>query len=30
MRDDDRCGRNKEVNRPDLIGQTIRVTMLSF
>ena len=32
MRDDDRCGRSKEVNRPELIGQRVRVrvTMLRF
>ena len=32
MRDDERCGRSKEVNRPELIGQTVRgrVTMLRF
>ena len=30
VRDDERCGRSKEVNRPQLIGQTVsvRVTML--
>ena len=28
VRDDERCGRSKEVNRPELIGQ--RVTMLRF
>ena len=30
MRDDERCGRSKEVNRPELIGQAVRVrfTML--
>ena len=30
VRDDERCGRSKEVNRPELIGQRvrIRVTML--
>ena len=30
--DDERCGRNKEVNTPDLIGQRVRVrvTMLRF
>ena len=30
--DDERCGRSKEVNRPELIGQTVRgrVTMLRF
>ena len=25
---DERCGRSKEVNRPELIGQRVRVTML--
>ena len=30
VRDDERCGRSKEVNTPQLIGQTIRVTMLRF
>ena len=25
VRDDDRCGRSKEVNRPEFIGQTVRV-----
>ena len=32
VRDDERCGRNKEVNRPELIGQRVRVrvTMLRF
>ena len=32
MRDGDRCGRSKEVNTPELIGQRVRVrvTMLSF
>ena len=30
VRDDERCGRGKEVNRPQLIGQTVRVTMLRF
>ncbi len=32
VRDDERCGRNKEVNRPELIGQRLRgrVTMMSF
>ena len=28
VRDDERCGRSKEVNRPAFIGQ--RVTMLRF
>ena len=32
VRDDERCGRTKEVNTPQLIGQRVRVrvTMLSF
>ena len=30
VRDDERCGRSKEVNRPELIGQGVRVTMLRF
>ena len=32
VRDDERCGRSKEVNRPDLIGKRVRVkvTMLRF
>ena len=32
VRDDEGCGRSKEVNRPELIGQTVRVrvTMLRF
>ena len=34
VRGDERCGRSKEVNTPELIGQrvrlTVRVTMLSF
>ena len=34
VRDDEKCGRSKEVNRPELIGQRfrirVRVTMLSF
>ena len=25
VRDDDRCGMSKEVNTPELIGQTVRV-----
>ena len=29
-RDDERCGRSKEVNTRELIGQRVRVTMLSF
>ena len=32
VRDDERCGRSKEVNRPELIGKRVRVrvTMLRF
>ena len=32
VRDDERCGRSKEVNAPKLIGQRVRVrvTMLRF
>ena len=32
MRDDERCGRSKEVNTPELFGQRVRVrvTMLRF
>ena len=30
VRDDDRCGRSKEVDTPELIGQRVRVTMLRF
>ena len=34
VRDDERCGRSKEVNTPELIGLTVsvmfRVTMLRF
>ena len=32
VRDDDRCERSKEVNRPELIGQRVRVrvTLLRF
>ena len=32
MRDDEKCGRNKDVNTPELIGQKVRVrvTILSF
>ena len=30
VRDDERCGRSKEVNTQELIGQRVRVTMLSF
>ena len=32
VRDDERCGRSKEVNTPVLIGQRVRVrvTMLRF
>ena len=28
--DDDRCGRSKEVNTPELIGKRVRVTILRF
>ena len=28
VRDDERCGRSKEVNTPQLIGQRVKVTML--
>ena len=30
MRDDERCGRSKEVNTSELIGQRVRVNMLRF
>ena len=30
VRDDEKCGRSKEVNTPQLIGQRVRVTMLRF
>ena len=32
VRDDERCGRSKEVNTPKLVGQRlrVRVTMLRF
>ena len=32
VRDDERCGKSKEVNTPELIGQrfSVRVTMLRF
>ena len=30
MRDDEWCGRSKEVSTPELIGQRVRVTMLRF
>ena len=30
VRDDERCGRRKEVNTTELIGQRVRVTMLRF
>ena len=30
VRDDEKCGRSKEVNTPELIGQTVWVTMLRF
>ena len=30
VRDVEICGRSKEVNTPELIGETVRVTMLRF
>ena len=30
MRNDERCGRSKDVNTPKLLGQRVRVTMLRF
>ena len=30
VRDDERCGRSKEVNRPELIGQRVRVKLLCW
>ena len=30
VRDDERCGRSKKVNTSELIGQTVKVTMLRF
>ena len=30
VRDDERCARSKEVNTPELIGQRVRVNMLTF
>ncbi len=30
VRHDERCGRSKEVNTPELIGQRVKVTMLRF
>ena len=30
VRDDERCGRRKQVNTPELIGQRVRITMLRF
>ena len=30
VRDDERCGRSKEVNTPELIGQTVRVRVGLF
>ena len=32
VKDDERCARSKEVNRPELIGQSVKVkvTMLRF
>ena len=28
VRDDERCGRSKEVNTPELIGQRVRVRVI--
>ena len=28
VRDDERCGRSKKVNRPELIGQRVRLGLL--
>ena len=28
MKDDERCGRSKEVNTPQLIGQRVRVRVI--
>ena len=30
VKDDERCGRSKDVNTPELIGQRVTVTMLMF
>ena len=30
VRDDERCGRSKEVNRPQLIGKRVRISILRF
>ena len=30
VREDERCGKSKEVNTLELIGQRVRVTMLRF
>ena len=30
VRDDERCGKSKEVNTPELIGRRVRVTVLRF
>ena len=30
VRDDERCGRSKEVNRPELIPQRVRVTVTGY
>ena len=30
VRNDEKCERSKKVNRPELIGQRVRVTMLKF
>ena len=28
VRDDERCGRNKEINTPEVIGQRVRVRVI--
>ena len=30
LKEDERCGRSKEVSTPELIGQTVWVTILRF
>ena len=30
MRDDERCGKCKEVNKPELIGQRVRVRVTTL
>ena len=30
LRDDERCGRSKKINRPELIGQRVRVRVTMF